>query len=160
MMKAIYQRAGLVIIWLGEELTTDPEALRLAMNIRNFINGNQEVPVDIFGTIDHEASGIPRAGSPSWRSLMLLYGQTVVPESLDCTRVYLWENLCHVVWNARIRPGDPDAACTSAFSVSTAGEDYCVFEIVTAQPSTPIVSTRSPRCGYSKRSSGKESHKV
>jgi hypothetical protein len=32
-----------------------------------------------------------------------------------------------VVWNARIRPRDPDAACTSAFSVSTAGEDYCVL---------------------------------
>ena len=74
-MKTIYQRAGLVIIWLGEELTTDPEALRLAIDIRTFINGNQEVPVDIFGTIDHEASGIPRAGSPSWRSLMLLYGR-------------------------------------------------------------------------------------
>jgi hypothetical protein len=47
MMKTIYQRAGLVIIWLGEELTTDLEALRLAIDIRNFVNGNQEVPVDI-----------------------------------------------------------------------------------------------------------------
>ena len=56
---------ALVIIWLGEEFTTDHEALCLTRNIRNFINENQEVPVNIFGTIDHEASGILRAGSPS-----------------------------------------------------------------------------------------------
>jgi Heterokaryon incompatibility protein (HET) len=71
-MTKIYQRAELVIIWLGKELITDSEGLRLAMSLRTFFAGVKEGTSIAQFALDHEASGIP-AESSAGRSLVLLY---------------------------------------------------------------------------------------
>ncbi len=95
-MKTIHELARMVVVWLGEELVSDREGIRLARKLYDALRDQRIKNVVDYSQIDHEGWGIPRADAPSWRSLRTLLGRTwfqrvwVVQEFICAKACTMW----------------------------------------------------------------------
>ena len=95
MMAQIYERARLVIVWLGEALSSDAAGLHLAQKLHG-VFAYHEADAASFTAADFETAGVPVSNPDYWKAFMNLLGKPwfrrvwIMQEFINAKECMMW----------------------------------------------------------------------